>query len=96
MISEATKDSANATLRDAKNTAFSAKNDLRNAANDSKYNPTETAAVAGRQVRDFVDTAGEQIQELSEKVTTEVRKNPVGASVAAIGLGFILGVLFRR
>lgn len=96
MFSAATKDSANSTVNEAKNTVYNAKRDLRDATDESKADLTLIAEKAGRKVRNFVDTANSQITEASDRVSEEIRTNPVRSSAIALGIGFVLGALFRR
>lgn len=96
MLSATTKEAANATVSDAKATAYSAKRDFNNASEDIGNEFERAANKAGRQVRGFIDSANEQLSEASDKVTGEIRSNPVRSSAIALGLGFVLGALFRR
>lgn len=96
MLSTTTKDAANATANEAKTTAFSAKRDLNAAGNVIASEFTEAARRAGSQVRGFIDSANDQFSDVSDKVTGEIRSNPVRSSAIALGVGFILGALFRR
>lgn len=96
MLSATTKEAANATVSDAKATAYSAKRDFNNASEDIGNEFERAANKAGRQVRGFIDSANEQFSEASEKVTGEIRNNPIRSSAIALGLGFVLGALFRR
>jgi hypothetical protein len=96
MISSNTKEAANETLRDAKTTAYSAKRDFGAMADDFGNEFAHTARNAGKQIRGFIDTASEQLSDASEKVTTEIRSNPVRSSALALGIGVILGALLRR
>lgn len=78
--------SSAANLRDeAVDTAYGVKDDLNNAAQQ-----------AGRKVRNFFNSASDEISHATDTVTTQVRKNPVQSSMIALGAGFILGALFRR
>lgn len=96
MFSATTKDAANETISDAKTTAYSAKRDFNNVTNDAGNEFERAANKAGRQVRGFVDSANDQFSEASEKVTGEIRNNPIRSSAIALGLGFVLGALLRR
>jgi type IV secretory pathway TrbL component len=56
---------------------------------------------ATERVADSLDTAGRYIQEegiagMAEDVTEIIRRNPIPAMLAGIGLGFLLARLFRR
>lgn len=96
MFSANTKDAANATVNDAKSTLYNAKRDVNEATGDSKTNMDDMAEKAGRQVRGFIDSASSQISDASDRISGEIHDNPVRASLVALGVGFVLGVLFRR
>ncbi len=61
------------------------KDDLRHVANK-----------AGHKVRDFISSASDDLSHVSEKMTSQIKENPVQSSVIALGVGFVLGALFRR
>jgi ElaB/YqjD/DUF883 family membrane-anchored ribosome-binding protein len=96
MFSANTKEAANATVSDAKATAYSAKRDFNNTSEDAGDEFARAASKAGRRVRGFIDSANEHISEASDKVTGEIRSNPVRSSAIALGVGFVLGALLRR
>jgi ElaB/YqjD/DUF883 family membrane-anchored ribosome-binding protein len=89
----ATKESATDDVRDA---ASRAKRDARNTADRTEDNVVNAAESAGRKVRDFIDEASEKIHTATDKVTSEVNHNPMQSTLAALGIGFVLGMLFRR
>lgn len=96
MLSSNTKESANATLQEAKNTAYNAKRDLRDAKQEARHDISEMANNAGRQVRQFFDSASDQLSDANDRIVSEVRENPVRSSLIALGLGFVIGALVRR
>jgi len=51
---------------------------------------------AGRKVREFIHTASDEFAHTKDTVTTQIRTNPVQSSLIALGVGFVLGALFRR
>ena len=61
------------------------KNDIRTAAN-----------MAGHKVRNLYDTARNEISHATDTVSTQIRTKPVQSSLMALGVGFVLGSLFRR
>ena len=61
------------------------KDDLRTAAND-----------VGRKVRGFINDAGEEITHVKDTVNTQIHTKPVQSSLIALGIGYVLGTLFRR
>ena len=85
MFSTATKDDAVTLKNVSQNTAYDAKDDLQTAANQ-----------AGRKVRSLFNSASDDISEASDKVTAEIRSNPVRSSMIALGVGVVLGALLRR
>ncbi len=55
-----------------------------------------TANKAGHKVRDFIDSASEELVHTTETVTTRIKDKPVQSSLIALGIGFMLGTLLRR
>lgn len=96
MFSATTKEAANATVSDAKTVSHSARRDLSNSSEDVGNEFARVANKAGRHVRELIDSANDQLSEASEKVTSEIRSNPIRSSAIALGIGFLLGALFRR
>lgn len=100
VFSPATKEAANDTVSDAKNTAYNAKRDLRKsgegALSEVTNDITEYANKAGREVRHLIDSTSEQITQYGDKVTFEIRNHPVRSSAIALGIGVVLGALIRR
>lgn len=72
-------------FREAGEAALETKDELRTVANN-----------AGRKVKDFIHTASDEITHAKDTVTTQIRTNPVQSSAIALGIGFLLGALFRR
>ncbi len=68
----------------------------KNAAGDAKDDITDAAYEAGRKVRNFLHSAGNEISQASHSVTTEIRRNPLRSSAIALGVGVLLGALLRR
>lgn len=56
----------------------------------------QAANEAGQKVREFIDHTAHNAEEAGAKVAQQVRANPLTASVAAAGIGFLLGLLFHR
>ena len=61
--------------------------------NESLHNAANNA---GRTVRGMYNTASDEITHASEKLTSEIRSNPVRSSMVALGVGVLLGALIRR
>ena len=91
------------TAKESKDTVHTLKNstnDLRNELNDTasgvKDDFRDAANNAGRKVRSFFNSASDELSSAKETVTTQIRTNPVQSSFAALGIGFVLGLLYRR
>lgn len=72
-------------VRKIQNSAEALNSDMQNAANQ-----------VGQKVRGLINSANDEIQEMSGKVTSQIRTNPVQSTVIALVLGVLLGVLLRR
>lgn len=79
-----TKDDANSKDSTIENFA-QAKNDIQAKANK-----------VGHNVRNFIDSASEEISHAKSVVGTQIREKPVQSSLIALGIGYLLGALFRR
>jgi ElaB/YqjD/DUF883 family membrane-anchored ribosome-binding protein len=69
----------------------------------TKDSPSEAATTlhvaannAGRKVRSLYTAASDEMAHTRDKVTGEIRSNPVRSSVIALGVGVLLGALLRR
>ena len=54
---------------------------------------SERAKKAEARIRQFTDLAGDNLSTAGEKATTAVRDNPLPASLVALGVGVVLGML---
>ena len=79
-----TKDDANSKEATIENFA-QAKNDIK-----------ATANKVGHNVRNFIDSASEEITHAKSVVGRQIREKPVQSSLIALGIGYVLGALFRR
>src|SRR4051812_5879026 len=86
----------NETNSNIKSAASYAGYEARNAIEDTADDIRTTANKAGRKVRNLFNNASDEITDAADTVTTYVRKSPVQSSMLALGIGFILGSLFRR
>lgn len=50
---------------------------------------------AGRTVRGLYNSASGEVCHATDKVTTEIRSNPIRSSVIALAVGVFFGVLFQ-
>lgn len=96
MFSAQAKEAANSSLSDSKNAAYSAKRDFDSTLEGTGSEFEVAARKVGKQVRGFVENASDQITDVSDKVTGEIRTNPVRSSAIALGIGFILGALLHN
>lgn len=84
------------TLRNFKNTAQQFKNDASEAIDETGEDIRDTANRAGRKVRGYINSASEEFSTASDRVTSEIRSNPVQSAAIALGVGLMLGALLRR
>ena len=78
--------------KNASHAAYEARNAVEDTADDIRA----TANRVGRRARNLFNTASDEISDAADTVTTYVRKSPVQSSFVALGIGFVLGALFRR
>ncbi|GEM_PF-1055727 len=72
---------------------ISGMNHTAQAAKDSLQN---SASQAGRKVREMFNSASDEISQVGDHVTSEIRGNPIRSSVIALSIGVLLGALIRR
>lgn len=66
--------------------------DVYETASATKDDVTDMARNLGGRFRDIADSA----EHATETVTTKIRENPIPSSLIALGVGFMIGSLFRR
>jgi len=93
MLPSATKDD---TTHNLKNAAQAIKNDVRGAVEETKDDLCAAANKAGHKVRNFIDSTSEELSHATQTVTEHVHNKPMQSSLIALGIGFVLGALFRR
>ena len=97
MFTTATKDSAANDLKnDVKSAARNIKDEAKNTAYDAYDDLSSAANRTGRKVRTLIDSAGGEISNATEGLTTQIKGAPVQSSLLALAAGFFLGVLLRR
>jgi len=69
---------------------------MRENVDEAKHDLREVANQAGQKVRSIYNTAHDEISHAKDTMTREIRTNPVQSSLIALGVGFVLGALFRR
>jgi len=83
-------------MDDLKETARHFKADTREAASAMKDDLEDAARRTGRHARDIVDSAGHSLSGAGEVLTVKIRDNPVQSSLIALGVGIVLGILFKK
>ena len=96
MFSPTTKDAAANAFNNSQKALDGAKDDLRSTSCSIQDDISAAAAHAGAEVRSLINMASEQIGETSKRISHEVQTNPMRSTLLAIGLGFFVGMIFRR
>ena len=100
MLSSNTKEAANLTkdfaANDVKNAVAKSSDRARSKAGHVVEDLSHYAHDAGQRVRHFIDHAGDELGHASERVSSEIRANPVRSSAIALGIGFLIGAVLRR
>jgi ElaB/YqjD/DUF883 family membrane-anchored ribosome-binding protein len=104
MLSSATKAAANVTKKlaenDIRNGARAAVDDAADALDDKAHHVIDRvndyAHDAGAKVRDLYDRTRDTTSRVGHDLESEIKTNPVRASLIALGAGFILGALFAN
>lgn len=84
------------TVQNLKSSAQAIRSEARDVADDAKRSVREAANDAGRKVKGFMSSAYDEVTHAKDSVTSEIRNNPVQASMIALGAGFLIGLLARR
>jgi ElaB/YqjD/DUF883 family membrane-anchored ribosome-binding protein len=76
-------------------------NDIRQTANKvrSDLNQADlegTLNKIGQQAHDYLDSATNEINDASDRLTSKIRSNPVQSAAIAAAVGFLFGLAFRR
>lgn len=86
-----TKEGMKADLKNAERQVNQAKERM-----EDEANITDIANRAGRTMRRYYAAAAAELHDDYDMVTSRIRSNPLQASAIALGLGVIIGALFRR
>lgn len=86
----------NAAVSHAKSAANHAKKAANETAAEMQGDLRDIANTAGRSVRQFVTTARDEAEHAAEVVSEQIKARPIQSSVVALGVGVVLGLLFRR
>jgi len=84
------------TINEAKERVRHLRDDARDAAGAVKDDLEAVARRTGRHVRDLADSAGQNLGDLSETLKNTISQKPLKAGAVILGVGFVLGVLYRR
>lgn len=79
-----------------KNTGIAGAVNLSNHDHDLREELVDAANQAGRKVRSLYNSASHEVENAGDRVTAEIRTNPIRSTAIALGMGVVLGVLFRR
>jgi ElaB/YqjD/DUF883 family membrane-anchored ribosome-binding protein len=101
MFTAAPKETFNDVKSDIKNGANRVGEEVRRTANNVRnsmnHDSLETTAHnIGQTVHDYIDNATDQINDAGNRVTSEIRNNPVQSTIVALAAGFLVGILARR
>ena len=89
-----TVQSARKTARNARDTVEETRRAIPQAKADARKFFDDGVDQIRDQARDYADQAGEQIDNARLYVVERVQERPVAATLAALGAGFVLGLLF--
>jgi ElaB/YqjD/DUF883 family membrane-anchored ribosome-binding protein len=81
---------------DANAAAGHSKKSAQESARAIKEDLEEIARRAGCHARELADSAGDNIEDIGENLTGKIRKKPIQSIAAAVGIGVVCGILFRR
>jgi len=77
-------------------TAQETKQKLKDLAQRFHNDPEGTAHQVGKELRGLLDSAGDNLHDVSESVTTKIHQKPVESSFVALGIGALIGLLLGR
>ena len=83
-------------LKDVKDGIRRVKDDVRDIADTAKDDLHSIAREAGKRVHAFVDSATQNTSETAESIKTKMQESPFKTSAIALGIGFVVGMIFRR
>ena len=72
------------------------KDSLRQSVVHLKEDAKEVAHEAGHKVRELYDAAAHEARDVSATAEKQIRQHPIAATAGALGIGVLLGMLFRR
>jgi len=84
------------TTHDIKATTHHFKDDMRDTTKAVRDDVEDLARRTGHHMRELADSAGHSIKGVGEAMTVKIRDNPIQSSVIALGIGVLLGMLYRH
>lgn len=81
-------------IDDIKQAAHNIKQDIHESMNVNDWE--NVAAKTGHEARILADTAGHNLMDTGNALTSKIRDNPMTASLMALGFGFLMGKILRR
>jgi ElaB/YqjD/DUF883 family membrane-anchored ribosome-binding protein len=84
------------TIEEAQEKLGRFKNEASHTAGAVKDDLEEVARRTGRHVRDLADSAGHNLGDIGEALAHTMRKKPLKSGAVVLGIGFVLGMLYRR
>jgi ElaB/YqjD/DUF883 family membrane-anchored ribosome-binding protein len=94
--SENTNGDVKDTAESIRTQARRVKGDVHEAVEAIKDDANHFAREAGHHVRDVIDMAQDNASDAATAVTAKIRQEPVTSTFIALGVGILLGFLFRR
>lgn len=73
-----------------------ASHNIGDAVGNMKEDVCATANKTGQKARGLIDSAGGEISHATDTVATHIKDKPVQSSMIALGVGFMIGMLFSR
>ena len=84
------------TVQSLRNSAQNIKDDARDTAREAKGELRDTANKVGRSVRGFLDSTSDEFSHAADTVKNQIHEKPVQSALVTLGIGFVLGLMFRR
>jgi len=83
-------------LHDVKEAAGHFIDDAQDAAAAVKDDLEDVARRTGKHARKVADSAENSLTDIGTTMKAKIRDNPVQSSLIALGLGFVVGIFYRR
>jgi len=83
-------------IHDVKEAARHFKGDAKDAAAAVRDDLEDVARRTGHHARELADSAGHSLADVGAAMKVKIRDNPVQSSLIALGIGLMVGALYRR